>query len=276
MPVMADVAGTDLFYIEKGSGVPLVFVHGSLGDYRTFEQQVEEFSIRFRVIAYSRRFHPPNPWPPGDNIYSSLHHGRDLAILLRRLEVRSAIIVASSYGAYTALMMALENRDVVMAMVLGEPPILPMLHWSMRGRELAASFGKIVDRSRAAFARNDLENGLRYFFDGIRGSAGAFDRLSPGGQAQLMTFAREMQCELLTPDEFLFPVVRREDLQGLDIPTLLVTGQTSPELFHIISAEIGACLPNVRHVEIPDAGHAMHSANPAFYNKEVLAFLAHF
>jgi len=74
-----------------------------------------------------------------------------------------------------------------------------------------------------------------------------------------MAFAREMQCELLTPDELYFPVV---------------TGQESPEMFHVISREIEACLPNVRHIEIPDAGHSMHSANPAFYNKEVLAFLA--
>jgi pimeloyl-ACP methyl ester carboxylesterase len=63
-----------------------------------------------------------------------------------------------------------------------------------------------------------------------------------------MAYAREMRCELLTTDEYYFPVVERE----------LV------------------CLPNVKHIEIPEAGHSMHSANPVLYNKEVLAFLANY
>ena len=31
-------------YIEKGNGDPIVFVHGSVSDYRTWSQQMEEFS----------------------------------------------------------------------------------------------------------------------------------------------------------------------------------------------------------------------------------------
>ena len=274
MPLMPDVDGVDLFYVERGEGFPLVFVHGSLGDYRTFESQYEDFSKSFRIIAYSRRFHPPNTPVPGERSYSAIRHSRDLALFLGKLGVRSVDIVASSYGAYVALLMALQQPGMVRSMVLGEPPILPMLQWTPRGRELAEAFGRILTRARDAFSKDDLENGLRSFFDGIRGRSGAFDRLSPAAQAQLMAFAPEMQCELLTPDEHYLPVVNREQVSGLDIPTLLVTGQQSPEMFHVISHEIEACLPNVRHIEIPEAGHSMHSTNPAFYNKEVLAFLA--
>lgn len=274
MPFMPDVDGVDLFYVERGEGPPLVFVHGSLGDYRTFESQFEDFSKDFRIIAYSRRFHPPNNWVPGDTLYSAQRHSSDLALFLGKLGVRSVDIVASSFGAYIALLLALRHREIVRSMVLGEPPMLPILQWTPRGRELAESFGLILTRARNAFSKDDLENGLRSFFDGIRGKSGAFDRLPPASQAQLMAFAREMQCELLTPGEDYMPVVNREQLSRLDIPTLLVTGQQSPEMFHVISHEIESCLPNVRHIEIPDAGHSMHNANPALYNREVLAYLA--
>src|SRR5450755_773935 len=34
------VGNVDLHYIESGSGVPVVFVHGSVDDYRSFEPQI--------------------------------------------------------------------------------------------------------------------------------------------------------------------------------------------------------------------------------------------
>ncbi len=49
------VNGVDLAYIEQGAGTPLVFVHGGLGDYRTWTFQVEPFARHYHVVAYSRR-----------------------------------------------------------------------------------------------------------------------------------------------------------------------------------------------------------------------------
>jgi hypothetical protein len=56
-----DVNGTTIHYFEHGKGEPLVFVHGTVGDLNGFRAQIEMFGKEFRVIAYSRRFHPPNP-----------------------------------------------------------------------------------------------------------------------------------------------------------------------------------------------------------------------
>ncbi|MGA1876326.1 MAG: alpha/beta fold hydrolase [bacterium] len=47
-------------YTEYGRGEPLVPVHGSASDYRTWHNQQEEFAGRHRVITYSRRYHWPN------------------------------------------------------------------------------------------------------------------------------------------------------------------------------------------------------------------------
>jgi non-heme chloroperoxidase len=43
-----------------GSGGPLVRVHGSAGDYRTWQAQREAFAHRYRVVTYSRPYHWPN------------------------------------------------------------------------------------------------------------------------------------------------------------------------------------------------------------------------
>ena len=54
------VDGAALAYREQGDGEPVVLVHGSASDLRTWEQQVPAISESHRVIAYSRRYARPN------------------------------------------------------------------------------------------------------------------------------------------------------------------------------------------------------------------------
>jgi non-heme chloroperoxidase len=65
-----EVNGTKLHYVMRGSGEPVVFVHGSLGSYRTFQRQFEALSSAFLVVAFSRRFHPPNDTPANPEPYA--------------------------------------------------------------------------------------------------------------------------------------------------------------------------------------------------------------
>src|SRR5690606_23386351 len=74
--------GSVFEYRESGSGTPVVFVHGAVNDHRTWEGQIDSFSRRYRVVAYSRRFHYPNPWPGDDVSYSLSLHADDLAALI--------------------------------------------------------------------------------------------------------------------------------------------------------------------------------------------------
>ena len=71
--IMASVNlnGTRFGYVECGSGEPLMFVHGAVSDYRTWQFQREEFAERFRVIAYSRRYNWPNEQiPEGGRLFN--------------------------------------------------------------------------------------------------------------------------------------------------------------------------------------------------------------
>src|SRR5688572_33227978 len=50
-PVVKSVLinGDSIHYIEIGSGDPVVFVHGTLGDYRGFKGQLDTFATKHRV-----------------------------------------------------------------------------------------------------------------------------------------------------------------------------------------------------------------------------------
>lgn len=59
MPI-ARLNGTELSYTERGAGEPVVLVHGTLGDLRSWEPQICAFADDHRVISHSRRYHHPN------------------------------------------------------------------------------------------------------------------------------------------------------------------------------------------------------------------------
>ena len=122
-----EVNQTTLHYFECGKGEPLIFVHGGLGDLHTFQRQVQTFATSFRVIAYSRRFSPPNAPPRETDVNPLSNHVADLRALITQLKATPAHLVGNSYGAYVALALAVDHPELVRSLVLGEPPVLPLL-----------------------------------------------------------------------------------------------------------------------------------------------------
>lgn len=271
----AMIRGAELAYMQAGKGDAVVFVHGSLSDLNTFRPQFDAFAKQFRVIAYSRRYHPPNQPPAKDSVYSAALHAEDLAALIDKLGLSKPHLVASSYGAYTSLLFALKRQNAVRSLVLGEPPAFPLVWKSPVGEPLFKAFEEgALKPSRRAFERGDLEDGLRQFLEGVTGAKGLFDQIPAPGRAELLTYGLVMQREMLTDPAQYFPAVSCEDLKALKVPTLLVSGGQSARFFHAITDELARCLPKHERIEIPDAGHSMHRDDPATYNDKVLKFLA--
>ncbi|MEZ5395178.1 MAG: alpha/beta hydrolase [Bryobacterales bacterium] len=76
---------TDLHVEERGSGKPIVLVHGSASDVRTWQAQSDGLSQGHRVIAFSRRYHWPNGSIPPSADYAMREHVSDLVALLERM-----------------------------------------------------------------------------------------------------------------------------------------------------------------------------------------------
>lgn len=272
----ARVNGTTLAYRLAGdSGTPVVFVHGSLGDFGDWDAQVAAFATRHRVLVYSRRYHPPNPPVDDDQTYSPMLHADDLAALLLQLEFAPAHIVGASYGAYTALVLALEHPELTRSVVLEEPPVLPLLTGTPEGDAIRrAFFTNTLDPARAAFVRGDSVAALRAFVDGQSGTPGLFDRLPPPVRADFLAHSFELRREMLATREQYYPPLTCPRLERLRTPVLLLRAARSPQRLHMISDELARCLTNDTTVAIPNADHGMHATNPAYYNHVVLRYLA--
>src|SRR5690606_39247089 len=83
-------------HVERGSGTPIVLVHGSGSDFREWGTQLEGLSADHRVIAYSRRYHWPNDPPREGDTWRLLDHAADLAALIEGLGIAPAHVAGSS------------------------------------------------------------------------------------------------------------------------------------------------------------------------------------
>lgn len=269
-----DVNGADLAYVEAGKGDLLLFVHGSLGSLSDFTPQFPFFAERYRVAAYSRRYHPPNAVDGVDTVYAAEHHARDLETVLHSLETPKVHVVGSSYGGYVALILAMRRPGIVRSLVLAEPPVLPLLRLSPLGTSLLEQFSRdAIQPALEGFQRGDAEEGVRRFVDGIIGRKGSYDALPTEARTRILEAAPELRLEFTTESSRYMPEIECGKLTSMETPTLLLQAERSPRMFSLILNELERTLPNNERLIIPRTGHAMHTGNPGAFNRAILKFL---
>ena len=266
----ARVAGTEFSYIDSGRGVPVVLVHGSASDYRVWASQIRPFAAKYRVIAYSRRYHTPNPWNGDGSDYSAALHAADLLALLQSLKLGPAHLVGHSAGGTIALLVARDHPELVRSVVAMEP-VLPGIVTGEDGEALRASRQKAVDAAKAAFAAGDDQQAVRIITDwALRPRT--FQQLSPPERSTFVENARALKAQLTStapPPNFTC-----EDAKTLKAPLLLVEGEASSRELTATSRTLQGCLPAAERVAIPHATHRMQTDNPYAFNRAVLEFLA--
>lgn len=267
------VGDISLAYIEQGHGAPVIFVHGGgPTDLRTWGLQIGPFAEHFRVIAYSQRYHYPNAWVgDGSDINSTSVHAGDLAALIVALQLGRVHLIGFSYGADIVLRLAVEHPELVRTLVVAEPALVSWLVTLPGGSELFAEYTGTVIPAKRAVQNGDLELGLRLFIDAVLGS-GLYDQLPTSAQDRLRDNVRLLSAEPTDISEAVTDITRN-DATTIQAPTLILTGDESPQMFLLVSQELALYLPNAEQVQISGASHLLHIMNPQAYNATVLAFL---
>jgi pimeloyl-ACP methyl ester carboxylesterase len=260
----AVASGVELHYVERGKGVAVIFIHGSLGDYSAWDSQLNPFAEFYRAIAYSRRYNYPNTNKPVSN-YSAVVDSGDLASLIKKLSLEKVHLVGHSYGGYTALVLAVAHPELVHTLTLAEPPV------AFAGDRVDAAKAQLLLRARAAFEKGDPEDAVRTIVDSSR--AGSYDKMPDPFRKRLLRNASEV--EALVKSNNTYPPLDRHSVQRITMPTLLLSGEKSPTSFKSIDAELERLLPEKsrQRVIIRDADHGMWFQQPEACRKAVLEFL---
>lgn len=260
--------------VERGEGEPVVFVHGSgATDLRTWGPQIQTFDERYRIFAYSRRYHYPNPWiSDGSEINDVAVHAADLAALITTLRVGRAHVVGSSFGADIALRFAVDHPGMLRTVTVAEPGLFHWLVTLPGGAGLFERFAEAIRPAREALSSGDLASGARLWIDSFMES-GTFDRLPPAVHDRIMANARHIGFEPVSPGD-LPNGVTREEVAAIRRPVLLLRGDESAPMFSLVMDELARVLPQAATATIERADHLLHATNPPGFNAAVAAFLA--
>lgn len=263
-------SGVELHYAQGGAGAPLIFVHGVMGDWESWAPQWEAFCAHFRCTTYSRRYNHPNRNTMPSPAHSALVEAEDLAQFMDVLGIGRAVIVASSYGAFIALALAVREPQRVAALVGVEPAMLCYAEFSASGRNQLERFRQeVVEPANAAFRRGDDALGARLMTGGIHGAGSA--ALQGAALQRRLQNACAMRMLALSSNEF--PLLPSGALAAITAPVLLMSGKDTAAIHAEVFRNVCAAMPQARRELIAGAGHPVARDRPDRFNELALKFL---
>jgi non-heme chloroperoxidase len=279
-PKIIEIGGRQLHYLDQGEEgqQPIIFIHGGLDDYRCWQFQIDSFSKKYRTISYSRRFAYPNKWIGNVVIDNTIEeNAKDLAELIRKLDLAPAHLVGASYGAYIALYCASKNPELAKTMVLNEPPIMQFLARSpiKEDVELLQRFRTRVQSPNQDASRvGDFRKAAQVAIDGIMEIESFFEKLPEEDKQYLIDNAKSLESELESAMSTSFTT---QDVKKITtIPTLLVKGELSPKYFLRILDILSENMPNnTEQIVIPNVSHDDFKSGNFFSSKVIQFFASH-
>jgi pimeloyl-ACP methyl ester carboxylesterase len=257
----APIGGTRLFYEVKGTGQPVVLIHGGQLDCRMWDDQFAVFARQFRVIRYDVRGFGGSFRP--DALYSD---AEDLAGLLDYLKVSKAHVVGLSLGGRIAIDFAVSHPARVSSLTLAGPGLAG--YEPPDGTETDLRMWNIIKAVRDEGPEKATALWLK---DPFMAPAMEQARLVSG----LERIAREnAHCWLENPVLQRSPKpLAATRLGEIKVPTLLIIGDRDVPQAKATVETLEKGIDGSKKVAIKDAGHMVNMEKPELFNEAVLSFL---
>lgn len=264
------INGTDLRYIEQGKGELVIFVHGALGDFRTWSRQLALLAQKYHGISYSRRYHHRDSSTNLVIDYTHRRHVDDLIGLINALGPGPAHLVGHSYGATVAALVAMERPDLVKTLILGEPSLFSIL--SDPHDKVSLRFhGIALDVVRRLTENGEQRLAVPEYVNIVLGKD-VFHQLPLEDLLVINQNAHTLGPMLRT----YFEPTELDDTsaQKITTPTLIITGEFSPGIYKAINRKLHNCLPNSESFILAGASHGLQMENPDDFGIAMIEFLS--
>jgi pimeloyl-ACP methyl ester carboxylesterase len=262
MPIVR-INGVDLYCEQTGAGDPVVLVHGSWTDHRTWDRIVPVLARSFRVLTYDRRGHSKSARPGGQG---SIHKDvADLAALIEQSLLAPAHVVGNSFGGSITLRLASERPDLFRSVHVHEPPLRGLLE----DRGVHSSLASREQSVLGLLEKGQTEAGARQFAETIVGP-GSWDRFPPERRETWVFNALTYLDEQRDPEWLALHLPR---LATFSRPVLLTHGDQSDPTFALILDRLARALPHAEKRVLPGVGHGPQLSHPADYAPIIESFI---
>ena len=260
-------SGTRVPYVASGAGAALLFVHGSLCDYRYWDGQAAALSNQFQCVSVSLSHYWPLDATNTNSVFSVRTHVEELAEFIVAMRLGPVHLVGHSRGACVAFQLAHAYPALVKTLTLADPggPV------QVDGKPQAAlPPATVALRAKVAdlIESGAIEAGLELFVDSV--SMPGIWRKSP---ASFRTMATANAATL--PKQFRdpLPAYTRAAAAALACPTLLIEGERSPRMYRDNVATLAGWIGHVDKRTLAGASHGMNVTHAAAFNRLLRAFV---
>ena len=219
-----EIDGVRLHYVERGSGPPLVLLHGNGSMIQDFESSglIDLAAKNYRVIVFDRPGFGHSD-RPRNVVWTPAAQAELINSALQRLGVSHAIVLGHSWGASVAVALALKHPKLVQGLVLASGYYYPTLRPDVIALSAPAvpGVGDILGHTLSPLISRAMWPLLMAKIFGPRSVPKKFEGF-PKEMALRPSQIRASAAEsaLMIPDAFYF----RDEYVNLKMPVVIVAG----------------------------------------------------
>jgi pimeloyl-ACP methyl ester carboxylesterase len=259
-------SGISVPYVECGEGEPLVFVHGSLCDYRYWDAQTAALSEHFRCISVSLSHY----WPASEAVIQSEFgwqtHVAELAEFIEAIDLGPVHLVGHSRGGNVAFQVAREYPRLIKSLTLADPGG-PLQIDGMPDASLPSATNVLRARVVELIESQQIDAGLELFVDSVS-APGSWRKSSIAFRTMAIDNASTLPKQLRDP----LPAFSRDAARDIKCRTLLIEGQRSPRMFRNNVDKLAEWIDYASRETVAGASHGMNVSNAGAFNRLVHAF----
>ena len=254
-----EVSGVRLHYVERGSGTPLVLLHGNGSMIQDFESSglIDLAAKSYRVIVFDRPGFGHSD-RPRNVIWTPAAQAELINSALNRLGVSPAIVLGHSWGASVAIALALKYPSLVQGLVLASGYYYPTFRPDVLALSAPAVpfVGDVLGHTLSPIVSRLMWPLIMAKIFGPRSVPKKFEgfpkemALRP---SQIHASAAELA--LMIPGAFHFS----DEYANLKMPVAIVAGDEDRLVdIDAQSSRLHSDIPQSKFHRVPETGHMVH------------------
>jgi len=255
---MVDVDGGQLYYETCGSGShAVVLIHDGVVNSASFDDMWPILCKQFRVVRYDRRGYGKSPAAKAP--YSPQE---DLAAVMAAAKMDHASLVGFSFGGGLAVSYTILHPEQVERLVISGAAI--------NGFQPSPTFGKTITRMMFPMIIGNMDAAAANAAKSGWVMAPDHPAAVTKATALMKAYPQDLRHQMHDPIKGWPSDLPR--MPGLQVPTLIMTGDHDIADNQAASGAAQALIPGSRRIVIDDAGHLMQLEHP----EEIAGLIADF